>query len=67
MGLSTLAATIIYAAGSPAIICVMGSYLLIRLKEAAERGLNEGMTYMPNVSLIDFDLDVSSDISTSGL
>lgn len=66
MGLSTLAASLIFAAGSPAVLCVVGSHLLIRLKEAAERGLNEGTTYRANISAVDFDLSLSSEESMSG-
>jgi len=41
--------------GSPALLCVTGSHLLIHLREAAEKGLNEGTSYrLDSVSVIDF-------------
>ncbi|EJD04960.1 uncharacterized protein FOMMEDRAFT_154110 [Fomitiporia mediterranea MF3/22] len=37
------------AAGSPALLCVLGSHLLINLKEAGEMGVNEGTNYRSRV------------------
>ncbi|KAH8109163.1 hypothetical protein DFH11DRAFT_1548465 [Phellopilus nigrolimitatus] len=41
--------------GSPSLLCVLGSHLLVHLKEAGERGVNEGMSYkMKTISNIEF-------------
>ena len=43
--LGTLSFYILYVAGSPTLLCILGNYLLIHLKEAGEIGLNEGTSY----------------------
>ena len=49
---------VLKAAGDPALLCVLGSHLLIHLKEAAEKGLNGGTSYrMEAISAIDFGLN----------
>ena len=54
--LPTLAQYILNAAGNPALLCILGNYLLIHLHEAAEAGLNEGTSYRPNtISAMDFN------------
>ena len=41
--------------GSPAFLCVLGSRLLFNIKEAAERGVNEGTSYkLKTLSNMDF-------------
>ncbi|KAH8109188.1 hypothetical protein DFH11DRAFT_1515907, partial [Phellopilus nigrolimitatus] len=41
--------------GSPSLLCVLGSHLLVHLKEAGERGANGGTSYrMKTMSNIDF-------------
>ncbi|EJD00845.1 uncharacterized protein FOMMEDRAFT_157953 [Fomitiporia mediterranea MF3/22] len=40
----TFAANVLNAAGSPAILCILGSRLLVNLKEAGEKGANRGVT-----------------------
>lgn len=43
--------------GSPSILCVLGSNMLFNLKEAGERGLNQGTSYRASsrtVSIIEF-------------
>ncbi|KAH8107333.1 hypothetical protein DFH11DRAFT_1517754 [Phellopilus nigrolimitatus] len=41
--------------GSPSLLCVIGSHLLVHLKEAGEQGVNEGTSYrMTPVSSIGF-------------
>ncbi|EJC99668.1 uncharacterized protein FOMMEDRAFT_160095 [Fomitiporia mediterranea MF3/22] len=43
------------ALGSPIFLCILGSRLLFNLKEAGERGLNEGTSYRPkDVSEMEF-------------
>lgn len=43
--LGTLSFYILYVIGSPTLLCILGNYLLIHLKEAGETGLNEGTSY----------------------
>ena len=46
---------VLSAAGNPALLCVLGNYLLIHLKEAAELGLNGGTSFRPKtISAMDF-------------
>lgn len=46
---------VLNAAGNPALLCVLGNYLLIHLKEAAELDLNGGTSYRPKtISVMDF-------------
>lgn len=53
--LNTLAFYVLYVAGSPTLLCILGSHLLINLKEAGEKGYNEGTNYWPtHVSTMDF-------------
>lgn len=48
-------ANILEALGDPTLLCVLGSRMLINLKEAGERGVNEGTSYkMTSVSGIEF-------------
>ena len=39
---------ILPALGHPSLLCVLGSRLLVNLKEAGELGLNEGTNYRPD-------------------
>ena len=50
--------------GIPSLLCVLGSHLLIHLREAAEEGRNEGTSYRPkSFSAIEFEQGVElSDI-----
>lgn len=53
--LDILPASLLQAAGNPSLLCILGSHLLIHLKEAAEEGFNEGTSYRPkSLSVIDF-------------
>ena len=50
-------AGVLQAIGNPSFLSVLGSHLLINLKEAGELGLNEGTNYRPDsrsISDIDF-------------
>ncbi|KAH8109705.1 hypothetical protein DFH11DRAFT_1861075 [Phellopilus nigrolimitatus] len=50
-----LLAMFLNALGSPSLLCVLGSHLLVHLKEAGERGANGGTSYrMPTMSNIEF-------------
>lgn len=41
--------------GSPSFLCILGSNMLFNLKEAGERGLNEGTSYrVKSVSAMEF-------------
>lgn len=44
--------------GSPTFLCIMGSNVLFNLKEAGERGLNQGISYYwsssASISAMDF-------------
>lgn len=43
--------------GDPTILCIIGSRLIIHLKDAAERCVNEGTSYQPgSLSVMDFEL-----------
>ena len=65
--ISTLAFYILYVAGSPTLLCILGRHLLINLKEAGEKGFNEGTNYWPtHVSTMDFARSEAGDILTSG-
>lgn len=45
--------------GSPSLLCVLGSHLLIHLRDAAEEGRNEGTSYgLKSLSAIDFEQGV---------
>lgn len=53
--LSPLLSNVLLAVGNPSPLCVLGSHLLVHLKEAAEKGLNEGTSYRSKtLSGIDF-------------
>ena len=42
--------------GNPSLLCVLGSHLLIHLREAAEEGRNEGTSYRSkSLSMINFE------------
>ena len=45
---------VLYVCGSPSLLCVLGNHLLIHLKEAGEAGRNEGTSYAPKNSSINF-------------
>ncbi|KAH8101662.1 hypothetical protein DFH11DRAFT_1523482 [Phellopilus nigrolimitatus] len=48
-------ADLIAGLGSPSLLCVLGSHLLVHLKEAGERGANGGTSYrMRTMSNIKF-------------
>ncbi|KAH8106463.1 hypothetical protein DFH11DRAFT_1468308, partial [Phellopilus nigrolimitatus] len=52
---NALLAALLAALGSPSLLCVLGSHLLVHLKEAAERGANGGTSYrMKTMSSIGF-------------
>lgn len=53
--LSQLLQNIFNVLGNPTLLCIMGSHLLIHLREAAEKGRNEGTSYRSKPhSAIDF-------------
>ncbi|EJC97509.1 uncharacterized protein FOMMEDRAFT_163062 [Fomitiporia mediterranea MF3/22] len=57
--------TLMNAAGSPSLLCVIGSHLLIHLKEAGERGMNEGTSYrLRTLSDIGFAEDAPTGTAT---
>ena len=43
---------VLYAIGNPSLLSVLGSRLLINLKEAGELGLDGGTKYRPNLQTI---------------
>ncbi|EJD04446.1 uncharacterized protein FOMMEDRAFT_155573 [Fomitiporia mediterranea MF3/22] len=48
-------ALVLSAIGIPTLLCILGSHLLVNLKEAGERGVNEGTNYRSRtVSDIEF-------------
>ncbi|KAH8109850.1 hypothetical protein DFH11DRAFT_1515066, partial [Phellopilus nigrolimitatus] len=50
-----LLANLLGVLGSPRLLCVLGSHLLVHLKEAGERGANGGTSYrMKTMSNIKF-------------
>ncbi|KAH8109178.1 hypothetical protein DFH11DRAFT_1861699 [Phellopilus nigrolimitatus] len=50
-----LLANLLSVLGSPSLLCVLGSHLLVHLKEAGERGANGGTSYrMKTMSNIEF-------------
>ncbi|KAH8109867.1 hypothetical protein DFH11DRAFT_891286 [Phellopilus nigrolimitatus] len=50
-----LLANLLSISGSPSLLCVLGSHLLVHLKEAGERGANGGTSYrMKTMSNIEF-------------
>ncbi|KAH8109805.1 hypothetical protein DFH11DRAFT_1515051 [Phellopilus nigrolimitatus] len=52
---NALLAYLLTIVGSPSLLCVLGSHLLVHLKEAGERGANEGTSYrMKTMSNIEF-------------
>ena len=42
--------------GNPSLVCVVGNYLLIHLREAGDARRNGGTSYKPNLSSIDFQI-----------
>lgn len=66
--LSALLGNMINTVGNPSLLCVLGSHLLIHLKEAADEGRNEGTSYRSkSISIIEFDQGVgSSELSKHG-
>ena len=53
-GLSSYFAYIVNACGQLPVLCILGSHLLIHLKEAGETGMNEGTSYKPEISSMNF-------------
>ncbi|KAH8112217.1 hypothetical protein DFH11DRAFT_1511949, partial [Phellopilus nigrolimitatus] len=52
---NVLLAELLNALGSPSFLCILGSHLLVHLKEAGERGANGGTSYrMRTMSDIEF-------------
>ncbi|KAH8109733.1 hypothetical protein DFH11DRAFT_1810558 [Phellopilus nigrolimitatus] len=52
---NVLAASLLAILGKPSLLCVLGSHLLVHLKEAGERGVNGGTSYrMQTMSNIEF-------------
>ena len=47
-------AYIVQVLGSPAFLCLLGSRLLINLKEAGELGVNAGTNYATSLSSLEF-------------
>lgn len=43
--LSTLLEALLATVGNPSLLCILGSHLLIHLREAAAEGFNEGTSY----------------------
>ena len=49
-------ASLLAQAGSPSFLCILGSRMLINLKEAGKIGVNEGTNYRTNeMSVMQFD------------
>lgn len=46
--LSTVLSDIFNTLGNPSLLCVLGTHLLIHLREAADEGRNEGTSYGSN-------------------
>ncbi|EJD00526.1 uncharacterized protein FOMMEDRAFT_159258 [Fomitiporia mediterranea MF3/22] len=56
-----------FAVATPTLLCVLGSHLLINLKEAGERGVNEGTNYRSKtVSDIEFAEGVPAAADSNG-
>ena len=54
-------ANLLGAAGSPILLCILGSHLLINLKEAGELGVNKGTNYRSRtISDVEFADGLSS-------
>ena len=51
--LSSLSAYILNALGSPSLLCVLGNYMLIHLREAAEVDEDDGTTKMTSMKFIE--------------
>lgn len=59
--LSTVLENILLAGGNPLLLCVLGSHLLIHLKETAEDGRDEGTSYRSkSLSTIGFEQGAES-------
>ena len=67
MGLNTVASYVVYASGNPVLLCVVGSHLLLRLKQAADNGRDESTSYKPDISAMNFDLGPMSENGASGM
>ena len=55
--ISSVFMAVIFSLGSPSFLCVLGSRILVNLKEVGERGLEEGTDYtldLRSISGIDF-------------
>ncbi|OCB87158.1 hypothetical protein A7U60_g5672 [Sanghuangporus baumii] len=53
-----LLTNVLNSLGNPSFLCVLGSRMLVNLKEAAERGQNEGTSYRaPSTTLSDIDFE----------
>lgn len=49
-------AVFLEALGNPSFLCILGSHMLFNLKDAGERGVNEGTSYRrSSISEIEFD------------
>lgn len=58
---------VLIVVGSTSLLCILGSHLLINLKDAAERGLNEGTKYRPDtVSGLNFGTMRAKGVSGEG-
>ncbi|EJD00596.1 uncharacterized protein FOMMEDRAFT_159344 [Fomitiporia mediterranea MF3/22] len=69
---SPFVANLLTAAGNPTLLCVLGSHLLINLKEAGEMGVNEGTNYrsrtVSNISFAEGPIaNASNDESSSAV
>ena len=51
---SSIVTLIINSCGTPSLVCIAGSHLLIHLKEAGQHGTNWGTSYRPRISSINF-------------
>lgn len=67
--LSTLLSSTFQVAGSVSLLCVLGSHLLIHLREVAEDGQDEGTSYRSKpLSAIDFEQGTElNELSEHGL
>ena len=55
-GLNEILTNVFDTIGNPSLLCVLGSHLLIHLREAAEEGRNEGTSYRAkSLSAIHFE------------
>ncbi|KAL5476994.1 hypothetical protein ACEPAI_3180 [Sanghuangporus weigelae] len=64
--ISPLTADVLNAAGSPTLLCILGSQMLIDLKEAGERGANVGTNYTPANSVSEIDFGENDAVNEQG-